>query len=403
MKIKYFYTALSAAIILFLSIAAVGSGGTEENNKTNKDIIKFSHAVHFEATDCATCHVGVMESTTLNDRVFPNHDVCSTCHDVEEENSCTTCHYEDVMAPLIKKKSELIFDHKYHVGEQKQECITCHKGLDEVAYSFESKAVNPPMASCYTCHNDNTIATITNCESCHISTTNLVPQDHKQIGFFRSHKFNSMANNAQCEMCHDNNFCESCHVSTTMLTESNGATDFYTPYSPHNYVDNTKQQQLSRVHDLNYRFTHGIDLKGKTTDCQTCHQTETFCAECHDSQGGDFASEGMVPASHRAPDFLTIGVGTGGGQHAILAKRDIERCASCHDVQGADANCILCHVDNDGVKGTNPKTHMRTFMSSSDNGDWHSDMNSVCYQCHTDANARPNGIKGIGFCGYCHN
>jgi len=87
----------------------------------------------------------------------------------------------------------------------------------------------------------------------------------------------------------------------------------------------------------------------------------------------------------------------------VLARRDIENCSSCHDVQGADQNCILCHVDNDGVKGTNPKTHARNFGRDFDKGDWHSDRGSVCYSCHTDANARPGGIKGVGFCGYCHN
>ena len=62
------------------------------------------------------------------------------------------------------------------------------------------------------------------------------------------------------------------------------------------------------------------------------------------------------------PDFTTIGVGTGGGEHATLARRDIERCISCHDVQGADPTCITCHLDSDGIKGTNPKTHPAGFM-----------------------------------------
>jgi hypothetical protein len=258
------------------------------------------------------------------------------------------------------------------------------------------------MVSCYSCHNDISVAT-NNCESCHISTANLIPVDHQQVGFMKAHKFTATAMNSNCEMCHNNSFCEACHVSTTMINEKNTARDFYAPSSPHSFTDNTKQQQITRVHDLNYRFTHGIDLKGKTAECQTCHQTETFCAECHASNGGDFALEGMMPSSHKKPDFFTIGVGSGGGQHAILAKRDIERCASCHDVYGADANCVLCHNDNDGIKGTNPKTHVSGFMRNTSNGDWHNDINSVCYSCHTDANARPGGIKGIGFCSYCHN
>lgn len=401
MKIKLLYVTLSLLTIFFLTFAAIDNKYSDEPQKTNKDIIKFSHAVHKEVTDCASCHTNVMESISLKDRLLPEKSVCATCHDVEDTDQCNYCHYEDVQEPLLIKKSELIFNHKLHTSEQKMECENCHKGLDEVAYSFESVTVNPPMSNCYTCHNDRTVAT-NNCETCHISTVNLIPADHQQVGFLKAHKHKATMMNNNCAMCHDNSFCESCHVSTTMLTEANTSRDFYTPFAPHKFVDNTKQQQLTRVHDLNYRFTHGIDAKSKTSNCQTCHQTETFCAECHNTTGGDYALSGMIPASHRAPNFVTIGVGTGGGQHATLARRDIERCAGCHDVQGADANCILCHVDNDGIKGTNPKTHISGFMKSSSDGDWHNDLGSVCYACHTDANARPNGKKGIGFCGYCH-
>ncbi len=334
---------------------------------------------------------------------MPDHDVCSTCHDVENTDECSKCHYEDVNEPLIQKSSELIFNHKQHISGQNLDCTSCHKGIDDVEYAFESKTMNPPMGNCYSCHNENSEVTIVNCETCHISTDNLVPQDHREVGFLKSHKFHANNMKAECQMCHDNSFCETCHVSTTMITESNTERDFYTPYSPHKFTDNTKQQQLSRVHDLNYRFTHGIDATSKASECQTCHQTESFCAECHESKGGDFAMEGITPLSHTKPDFALIVVGSGGGQHAILAKRDIESCTACHDVQGADPTCIQCHFDNDGIRGTNPKTHVSGFMKSSDDGDWHNDANSICYTCHTDANARPNGIRGLSFCGYCHN
>ena len=68
-----------------------------------------------------------------------------------------------------------------------------------------------------------------------------------------------------------------------------------------------------------------------------------------------------------------IGVGSGGGDHATLAKRDTERCMACHDVNGADPTCITCHFDADGIKGTNPKTHPASFMRN-DHGDWHNDL-----------------------------
>lgn len=400
MKIKYVYTAFSFLIVGFLTIAAINSSKASDEN-SNKDIIKFSHKKHSEVSACGDCHTNVTASTNLKERLLPEKSTCATCHDVNDENECSKCHYQDKFEPLKQKTSELIFNHKLHLGNQNLTCESCHKELTEVDYSTEAKNSNPTMNTCFTCHNDNAIAS-SECKTCHISTVNLLPQDHKSLSFMKLHKFKSQEANSECQMCHENNFCESCHVGTTMITEDNTNRNFITPFSPHNFVDNTKQQNITRVHDINYRYTHGIDLKAKTTECQTCHQTETFCAECHASNGGDFALYGIVPSTHKSPNFVTIGVGSGGGQHAILAKRDVERCASCHDVQGADPICVMCHVDNDGIKGTNPKTHKTNFMRSSEDGDWHHDRGSVCYTCHTDANARPDGIKGVSFCGYCH-
>jgi len=108
-----------------------------------------------------------------------------------------------------------------------------------------------------------------------------------------------------------------------------------------------------------------------------------------------------MPKTHLAANFKTIGVNTGGGLHADLARKDIESCEACHSGSGADPVCIRCHFDNDGVKGTNPKTHESGFMHD-DHGIWHNTMGAVCFRCHTDANARPNGTPGTGFCGYCH-
>ncbi|MBU0560820.1 MAG: cytochrome C [Bacteroidetes bacterium] len=399
MKTKQFYFLLFAVISLSLFLAAF-NGESNSVPDNNKSVIKFSHQFHLEMDlDCVACHTGVSESTALTDRLNPEKDACAVCHDVEDSDNCQTCHYEEDFEPLIQKSSSLIFNHQFHITSNSMECQSCHKGLESVAYSFESAGFIPGMDNCYTCHNNASVASNA-CESCHITTVDLIPLDHKSVSFMDAHKFK--ANDADCAMCHDNNFCESCHVATIEITESNKSGSFYTPYSPHNFVDGTKQQQLSIVHDLNYRMTHGIDAKGKTQDCATCHQIETFCAQCHNSTGkGDFALGGFVPASHTKTSFLALGVGSGGGEHALLAKRDIESCASCHDLDGADPSCVLCHVDNDGIKGTNPRTHERNFMKSVE-GEWHSDFGAVCFNCHTDAAAMAK-VKGQGFCSYCHN
>ncbi|MBU0474228.1 MAG: cytochrome C [Bacteroidetes bacterium] len=402
MKLKY-YILIFIVGVLYLSLSAFSFNS--EVDSTNKDIIKFSHQFHSEQeVMCADCHSKVENSVDLNERLLPTMATCANCHDVEDENECSTCHYDGVQVPFPAKNADLYFSHKAHLGQENVSCAKCHSGLNEVDFSFESPKVFPVMETCNECHSESGIAKATNfaCESCHISSANLIPDSHKKVSFKDMHKFSSMEADANCQMCHDNNFCESCHVGTNMINENNGADNFYQPYSPHNYIDNTKQQQITRVHDLNYQYNHGIDAKGKTSNCITCHQTETFCAECHNAAGnGDFAQEGFIPSTHTKSDFTTFGVGSGGGLHAELAKRDIERCAACHDTQGTDPTCIMCHTDNDGIKGTNPRTHEIGFMRNEE-GNWHGDFGAVCYNCHTDAGALSQ-VAGQGFCGYCHS
>ncbi len=401
MKIKNIYLGLVYFVISASAIWLFGGYTLKTEVKDNKDIIKFSHKAHAGSVECTVCHSGVTTSTSLNDKLLPEKQVCAQCHDVEDEKGCSTCHYEDVYEPLQKKVSDLYFSHVQHGAKSDAECLVCHKGIPETDNVVSAEKALPQMETCYQCHNIEGPASA-ECSACHKSTVNLIPENHQTVDFKRNHKILYANNTNNCEMCHTQESCDNCHTGTTSIASKNTKTDFYAPYVPVNSNSAIKQQQITLVHDLNYRYTHGIDAKSKVNECTTCHQKEIFCVECHASTGGDFAMGGIVPQSHTVKGFVMPGTyGSGGGEHAILAKRDIERCASCHDVSGADANCILCHTDNDGIKMTNPRTHANNFLNDV-NGDWHNDKNSLCYTCHTDPNARPNGIAGVGFCGYCH-
>jgi hypothetical protein len=194
-----------------------------------------------------------------------------------------------------------------------------------------------------------------------------------------------------------------CHNGVQLQTVNVPGRDLMTTRSPRLIaIDRGQGSALAKVHDLNFRFTHGAFAKGRISDCQSCHNQaqERTCVECHEA-GGNITQVNFKPATHLQAGFATLGVGSGGGAHAQLARRDIESCASCHDVQGADPTCITCHVDPDGIRGTNPKTHVRGFLRGTD-GPWHSDPGSACFVCHSDPNARVGGMKGQGFCGYCH-
>jgi c(7)-type cytochrome triheme protein len=396
-------------LLILLSASAFVNSAFSANDSTgikyrNKGIIKFSHKFHLDGiTDCQTCHTEAVKSTSLSKSVMPTMDDCAQCHDVNDDKNCTTCHYDENYQELTPKKVNLRFNHSFHINKQKLQCETCHKSFNTVDYSWELKNPDPIMDDCYSCHNNSnsTNLAIDNCQSCHISTADLKPQSHKSSNFISTHKFAAKKVNANCVMCHDNNnnSCEDCHIATNTITEANTPNDFFQPYAPGTAIKGPKEQKLTRVHDLNYIQTHGIDLKGKTAECQSCHQVETFCVKCHQSDNADFSMNGVVPFSHTKTDFVLIGVGTGGGEHAALAKRDIESCASCHDVQGGDPVCIKCHIDSDGIRGTDPNTHSANFMRD-DHGDWHNNPGSICFNCHTSAS--PSSPPGVGFCGYCH-
>ncbi len=401
------------AVVLFLSTTAYLStkpGSLESitpvtltnQRYDNSKIIKFDHALHVNdvGVACQDCHTNAVTSSSANDNLNPIKENCADCHDVNDDKNCNLCHYDGVYKKLKTNKNELIFSHKFHSAEAKMQCVDCHKGIDKVKFSKESAAGFPGMEDCYSCH--NTQKASNNCESCHSNMTNLIPQNHLKSNFLNEHTVTDIANSKNnCMMCHSDNFCQVCH-SPVGFNGQNNKNNFFDHYYKKEgavRIDRTALQKLTTVHTLNYKFTHGLDANQKTFECKTCHNVQNFCVECHQN-GGELIT-GFAPTSHLIPNFTTIGVNTGGGLHSDLARKDIESCQSCHDVQGNDPVCIRCHFDNDGIKGTNPKTHDFGFLND-EKGIWHETQGAVCYTCHTDANARPNGISGVGFCGYCH-
>lgn len=417
MKITKLYILLLAGVAIFLTSTAYfvkDTGNSEKSVKTfagtkvydNSKIIKFNHKLHVKdaGVKCEDCHANAVKSVSGKDNLNPKETFCATCHDVKDQKNCNFCH---VGTPKKLKSSgkELNFSHSFHIDTQKKACLDCHAGMDTVKYSKEAPGAFPPMETCYSCHNNNKATN--NCEGCHTNLTKLTPVNHKQPNFLNEHKMvsdvSSDNNNPKCMMCHSDNFCQVCH-SPLGYKGNNTSKDFNAPYYTKEGATKTDRaalQKLNNVHNLNYQFTHGLDANQKSFECKTCHETQTFCANCHQN-GGDLVT-GIAPLSHRQPNWTTFGVGTGGGLHSDLAKKDIEACQSCHDVQGSDPACVKCHFDNDGVKGTNPKTHESGFMKDESCTVWRSNQGAVCYSCHTDPNARPNGIKGVGFCGYCHS
>ncbi len=385
------------ALAIFVRSSAVAN---EDVRLDKKQALKFSHSKHAEANiECASCHTPEKLTKNASEKMLPTHTECQSCHEQEVNEKCAMCHSdENNPVALPNPIREILFDHQKHVVDQKMECVTCHAGINSDKENETASQHTPSMATCNTCHNN--VKATNQCEACHTNLTSLRPASHIAANFKREHArvMNGRTFDANCQSCHTESSCMECHDGTNLTTLSKfEKTGMLSPRK----FGNDKPAALSgqNVHNINYKFTHGIDAKGRASDCQTCHRQQTFCSDCH--MNGSVALGGAMPTTHEKAGFTTIGVGTGGGAHAQLAKRDIQRCASCHDPEGGDPTCITCHFDNRGVKGTQPKTHQNGFMKNV-RGEWHDDAAANCFVCHTDANARPTGKAGQNFCGYCH-
>lgn len=410
MKNSKFYLFFLIGVFTFLSVTAYITFDKDVAKKfslfnknkiaDNKNIIKFNHSLHVKdnGMQCKDCHANALTSVKATDNLNPLMANCESCHDIKDQKSCNLCHYQNTYKKLVPAGRNLIFPHKYHLAEGKQ-CTDCHSGLDKVKYASESPVAYPPMESCMNCHDKKTATN--NCEACHTNLTLLTPKNHLNSNFLNEHKISSESGNNNCMMCHSDNFCQACHTVSKYKGE-NTTKDFYAPYYTKESgvrTDRSALQKLTNVHTLNYQYTHGLDANQRSFECKTCHDPVEFCSSCH--QNGGNLQTGFMPKSHLQPRFTTFGVYSGGGLHSELAKRDIESCESCHNIQGGDPTCVKCHFDNDGIKGTHPRTHESGFLSD-EKGIWHDTPGAVCFICHTDANAKPTGRRGIGFCGYCH-
>ncbi len=312
--------------------------------------IKFSHTFHVkdQGIACEDCHVTAKASTLSSDALLGSHESCKTCHEEQISNNCAFCHTTpDNIVPIPRPEREIVFSHALHTTQHDFKCETCHAGVDTV--TFAGSRNMPAMTTCVNCHGQQKVST--NCETCHTNFTSLVPEDHLTADFQKDHKKLTRLGMLQttCRTCHKENFCQDCHTGTE-LQGFTSTKDLMADPSPRTSTkDSPRQLRLQQVHGLNYRFRHGIDAKSKALDCSSCHEQQTFCVTCHEA-GGNITQQKFKPLSHNIAGFTTIGKGSGGGRHAELARRDIESCMACHDVQGSDPTCTLCHTDNGGVR-----------------------------------------------------
>lgn len=305
--------------------------------------VKFSHGKHVteRGIACADCHTGAAESKFAADNLTPDHVSCQSCHEEQVNNDCAYCHTNpDNIQPSVPPARDLLFSHEHHTANCGISCETCHGGVaDDIA---AGDVRFPEMAMCVDCHSKGRASI--ECQTCHSDFANLIPLDHLVSGFTKEHDrpVRVGAMEIDCATCHTESSCQECHSGDQLRSFGGTRGLMSVPGARTPMKDSPDALRLQAAHDLNYRFTHSVDARSRVIDCATCHDSKTFCADCH--QSGGIVTEGRIkPQSHFEAGFVTIGAASGGGRHAQMGRRDIESCVSCHDVEGKDPSCMLCH------------------------------------------------------------
>lgn len=282
----------------------------------------FSHRLHVEKEElkCRDCHAAAWSSTQASDDLMPTPAACADCHDPGQ-----------VSTTFPAAGRNIRFAHRHHVETLKMSCEQCHAGAGQREAPAGVEAL-PLMSTCMGCHNAE--AARSECESCHLQPrAELKPGSH-QPGWKASHGPEARLGDSSCLPCHRVSECQECHEGAQLSQWGSGL--HQTPFASR--MEHGAGQAVLEVHGLNYRFLHGLEARGKASECATCHELDAgdFCAQCH-NPGDD---PGVRPVWHGGADWVPL---QGGGRHARLARQDLENCMSCHDLEGRDPTCQRCH------------------------------------------------------------
>ncbi len=297
-------------VVLSIGLICIGAWAVRSGSSSDVEL-KFSHKLHVidNQFECNTCHTTVDSSKSGSDNLLPNMDICATCHDVSDDQTCNLCHSDlenPRIVPRIEKYNQK-FPHNKHL-KAGLECQSCHAAVAKQETVLP--VLLPTMPECIDCHESR--AVVTTCITCHTQEeSGKKPMSHTP-NFIHSHSDlaqNGVINvlgNKKCALCHQPEYCQDCHEGENLDR---------------------------RTHPLNFEFTHALAAEGKEHQCFACHTEHQFCIDCHRDRQ-------IMPHNHiagwvnRIPDD--------GGRHRVEAESDLESCMACHE-QNAEQICQPCH------------------------------------------------------------
>lgn len=321
--------------------------------------LKFNHQVHLQQADldCTACHQDVAKSDKAKDYNIPPKSICQDCHDDAEIGGDWSAKWKDPANAVALPPANLKFPHDKHVGREGVTCLTCHAGVDTTAVATRDHL--PSMETCLTCHDGAKAPNA--CTTCHVAGAGstlatafgsgvLKPDDHG-VHWIKEHELQGERDLAYCASCHEQQDCFSCHEGSI-------------PPS---------------FHDNDYLAIHRQDAVQNNPPCASCHDLDTFCANCHfraERRLGRPIFSSFDGAFHPAGwnDFPPLRQ----QHHSFVAKKNLASCTGCH----AQEDCVGCHAWYQGA----PKTHPAGWANSSFMRRLLRDNPATCQRCHDPTN-----------------
>jgi hypothetical protein len=166
---------------------------------------------------------------------------------------------------------------------------------------------------------------ISDCRDCHVAQG--VPDNHG-AAFLKEHRLLADKATNNCFDCHQQSYCLDCH-------QGGNVGDVQKSLS-------RRGEPMPRTHSADFISVHAVIAKDDPRGCQRCHDSRTFCADCHTRQIQKNRA-GMAIKPH-APTFIAGGVPDPAwvSLHKADARRNLQTCQGCHPSKG-DCSTSGCH------------------------------------------------------------
>lgn len=219
-----------------------------------KDDLRFDHEPHVrylggadEKEACATCHLGVASSESVDEIEPPRMADCLECHrglekklagEVLALDRCRTCHIGT--RPFVMPSFGSVTDKPLtHTPRFRRDHEDAAKKDDAV---------------CQSCHPELAGANGDRCDRCH---EQMRPRDHTARWREDPHGRAALRDQERCATCHLQDRCADCHS-----------------IRPRDHFP------IER-----FRLQHSRSARRSLQRCFTCHAPQVDCARCHDTLG----------------------------------------------------------------------------------------------------------------------